>query len=71
MTGLASSKLNPGTRRILANAVYWCGGLEKKTPARGNKVELVGNSNPSAYRFHNSEYWKGKALKPSALQKKD
>lgn len=66
--GSATDLASAGTRRMLVNAVYWCVGLEKKIPARGTKVELVVDYHPSAYRFHNNDYWKGKALKPSAFR---
>lgn len=66
--GSATDLASAGTRRMLVNAVYWCVGLEKKIPARGTKVELVGDYDPSGYRFHNNDYWKNKALKPSAFR---
>lgn len=69
--GSSTDLASAGTRRMLVNAVYWCVGLEKKIPARGTKVDLVGDYNPSPYRFHNNDYWKKKALKPSAFRTMD
>jgi len=66
--GSATDLASAGTRRMLVNAVYWWVGLEKKIPTRGTKVDLVGDYNPSAYRFHNNDCWKKKPLKPSAFR---
>lgn len=67
--GSSTDLASAGTRRMLVNAVYWCMGLEKKIPANGTKVDLVGDYKPSAYWFHGNDYWKDKALRPSTFRK--
>ena len=48
-----------GTRRMYVNAVYWLLGMD--VPEKTN-VDLVGEYNPSAYSFHDDEYWDNKSL---------
>ena len=50
------------------NAMDWSVGSERKMPAQGTKVDLVGNYNPRAYRFQNGDFWKDSALKPTACR---
>ncbi len=64
-TGAATDLLSDGTRRMLVNGVYWCVGLEKKIPAEGTKVDIVGSYNPTPFRFQSNDYWKKKGMKPS------
>jgi type 1 glutamine amidotransferase len=52
-----------GTRRLLVNACLWAIGLEDRIPEK-SKVDLVGDYNPSAFRF--VKEWKG-TMKPSDL----
>lgn len=52
-----------GTRRMIVNGCLWAIGLEEKIPERTN-VKLVGEYNPSAFRF--VKEWKG-AKKPADL----
>lgn len=66
--GAATDLVSAGTRRLLVNAVYWSVGLESALPESGPGVDLVGDYQPSAYRFHDDNYWKQKALKPSAFR---
>jgi len=67
--GSSTDLASAGTRRMLVNAVYWCVGLERRIPKRGTRVDLVGTYTPSAYKFHNNEYWKARALRPADFQK--
>ena len=39
-----------GTRRMIVNACFWAAGLEDKIPEK-TKVDLVGEYNPSPFRF--------------------
>jgi hypothetical protein len=48
--GAAEDLLSEGTRRMLANAVYWALGLEKKIVPTAN-VALVGEYHPSHFSF--------------------
>jgi hypothetical protein len=63
--GAATDLLSEGVRRLLVNAVYWCLGLEDRIPATGTKVDLVGDYNPTPFRFESDAYWKSKALRPA------
>jgi hypothetical protein len=60
--GAAVDLPNPGLRRLLVNAVYWCVGLEDKIPPAAN-VELVGKYLPHGYGF--GKYQKG--VRPADL----
>ena len=46
---------------MLVNATYWCVGLEDKIPAKGTKVDIVGEFKPTMYGF--GRYTKG--VKPA------
>ena len=63
---LGTIRLEESWMRV--NAVDWSVGSERKIPAQGTKMDLVGNYNPSAYRFQNGDYWKANALKPTAFR---
>lgn len=65
--GSATDLASAGTRRMLVNAVYWCVGLEKEIPRGGTRVEIVGDYQPTGYRFFGNDYWKKKMLKPSSF----
>src|SRR5689334_10460272 len=54
-----------GTRRMVANAVYWALGLEANIPARSD-VDLVGEFKPTPFRFKKAEEWKP-SVRPSEL----
>jgi len=58
--GHAHDLKNEGFRRLLANAAYWCVGMEGKTPDRA-KVDLVGTYDPLPIGMHKHR----KGLKPS------
>ena len=66
--GSATDLASAGTRRLLVNGVYWCVGLERKIPRSGTRVDLVGDYQPTGYRFLGNDYWKKQALKPSSFQ---
>ena len=48
--GCGEDFLSEGYRRLLANAVYWCLGMEGKIPLRAD-VRCVGRYEPSVVRF--------------------
>jgi len=58
--GAAQDLESEGLRRLLVNAVYWCLGMEDRTPARSD-VRLVGEYKPSPFGF--GRFRRG--LKPS------
>ncbi|GAB5551411.1 MAG: ThuA domain-containing protein [Saprospiraceae bacterium] len=58
--GSSTDMVNEGVRRLLVNATYHLLGLE--VPARAS-VALVGDYTPSAYNFHDDEYWASQNLK--------
>ncbi|MCB0847938.1 MAG: hypothetical protein KDE26_32010, partial [Bacteroidetes bacterium] len=57
--GSSTDLTTEGTRRMYVNAVYWLLGMD--VPEKTN-VDLVGEYNPSAYSFHDDEYWDNKSL---------
>jgi len=63
--GSSTDMINQGVRRLLVNAVYYLVGepVPEKAP-----VDLVGTYVPSAYSFHDDEYWDQKQLKIQDLQ---
>ena len=63
--GAATDLLSHGVRRLLVNAVYWCVGLEDRIPSTGTQAALVGDYNPTAFRFQSDAYWKEKAIRPA------
>lgn len=48
--GAATDFQNPGLRRMLINACYWCLGMEAQIPAEAN-VEIVGEYRPTPFGF--------------------
>ncbi len=62
--GAAVDLANPGLRRLLVNAVYWCVGLEDKIPPAAN-VDLVGKYAPHWFGY--GKYQKG--VRPGDLAK--
>ncbi len=48
--GAAVDLENPGLRRLLVNACYWCAGLEDQLPAKA-EVDYVGTYQPSWFGF--------------------
>lgn len=58
--GAATDLENEGVRRLLVNATYYL--LELDVPEQA-KVELVGDYQPSAYSFHDDDYWTKKDLR--------
>ena len=44
---------NEGYRRLLVNAVYWCLGMEDRTPARA-AVDLIGRYEPTMFGMFDS-----------------
>jgi hypothetical protein len=57
--GSSTDMVNEGVRRLLVNTVYHL--LDLEVPAQAS-VELVGEYQPSAYNFHDDEYWQEKNL---------
>jgi type 1 glutamine amidotransferase len=55
--GASQDFANEGARRMLVNAVYWALGMERKIPAKSD-VRLVGEFEPSPFRFKKTEEWK-------------
>ncbi len=66
--GASTDLMSEGTRRMLVNAVYWCVDLAKKIPAEGTNVQIVGDYNPTAFRFQTGDYWKKKGIKPATFK---
>jgi len=66
--GASTDLVAEGTRRMLVNAVYWCVGLAEKIPAEGTNVDVVGEYNPTAFRFQTSDYWRKQGIKPSRFR---
>ena len=62
--GSASDLVSEGTRRMLANGVYWALGMEDKIPMSGTKVDVVGEFKPRFYGFGGFE----KGRKPADHQ---
>ena len=56
-----------GTRRMVVNGCFWAVGLEERIPAKTD-VELVGEFQPTPFRFRKSEEWKP-GVKPAELFK--
>jgi hypothetical protein len=53
-----------GTRRMLANAVYFL--LDLDVPEQGTAVDVVGSFEPTMYAFkREKDYWKNKNMRPS------
>lgn len=66
--GSATDLASAGTRRMLVNAVYWCVGMENAIPLEGTRVDLVGEYQPTGYRFQGDAYWRSRAIRPSAFR---
>ena len=49
--GASQDLQSEGLRRLLVNACYWALGMEDQIPARGTRVDLVGEYNPSRFAF--------------------
>ena len=49
-----------GTRRLLANGIFWCLGMQ--VPPQAN-VEVVDGYDPSPFKTHPREYWEDRQLK--------
>lgn len=62
--GAATDLVSGGTRRMLANAVYWCLEMEDDIPAEGTKVDIVGVYVASKYGFGGFK----KGIKPADHQ---
>jgi len=65
--GSSTDFVNAPLRRLLVNAVYWAVDLADAIPADGTKVEIVGDFMPSAFNFHNLQYWRDRNVKPADL----
>jgi hypothetical protein len=53
--GSSTDLESEGLRRLLVNAVYYL--LDMEVPAKGTRVDLVGNYQPSQYGFHKDEHF--------------
>lgn len=62
--GSSTDLANQGVRRLFVNAAYYL--LEMEVPERA-KVDLVGDYQPSAYNFHDDEYWDEQQLEINDL----
>ncbi|MGH7129323.1 MAG: ThuA domain-containing protein [Planctomycetaceae bacterium] len=49
--GASQDLESEGLRRLLVNAVYWSLGMEEQIPADGTQVDLVGEYDPSPFKF--------------------
>lgn len=63
--GSSTDMTNEGVRRLLVNASYFLLGLEVPEAAR---VDLVGEYQPSAYNFHDDEYWNQRHIEIANLR---
>jgi len=61
--GASGDLVSEGTRRMIANAAYWCLGMEDRIPAKGTKVDIVGKFAPTRFGFRSNDYWKTKAMR--------
>lgn len=68
--GSSTDLLSEGTRRMLANGVYWALGMEEALDERGASVDLIEPFEPSDYGFKPDQYWSDKALKPTDFKLK-
>jgi len=57
--GASVDLLAEGTRRLIVNAVYWTLGLE--VPKKAD-VQVVGDFEPSRFKFHKDEFWENRNL---------
>ena len=64
--GSATDFKNPGLRRLIVNAAYWCMGMESGISAT-RSVDIVGNYDPLGSGFHYKEL--GVTPKPPAAYK--
>jgi len=65
--GSSTDFVNAPLRRLLVNSVYWALDLSDALPEDGAAVDLVGDFEPSAYNFHNAQYWRDRNVKPADL----
>jgi hypothetical protein len=63
--GSSTDMLDEEVRRLYINGAYFL--LDMKVPQKAN-VDLVGDYNPSAFAFHDDEYWAEKRLVISDLK---
>lgn len=63
--GASTDVANEGVRRLLVNAAYHL--LDQPVPDKA-KVDLVGPYQPSAFNFHDDEYWEQKSLRIADLR---
>jgi hypothetical protein len=52
--GSSTDLLEPGTRRLIVNAVFWL--LNNDVPEMAN-VDIVGDYNPTRFSFRDDNYW--------------
>lgn len=57
--GSSTDFANEGVRRLLVNATYFL--MELEVPEKAD-VSLIGNYQPTAYSFHDDQYWDDKNL---------
>ena len=62
--GSSTDLANEGVRRLMVNAAFYL--LNQEVPEKA-KVDLVGNYQPSAYSFHDDDYWVNKNLSVESL----
>jgi len=66
--GAAEDFVEPGLRRVVVNAAYWCLGMEGHIAADSN-IDFVTEYKPSKFGFRSPKshpgFWKNKNIKPS------
>lgn len=65
--GASTDLLNEGVRRLLANAVYWCLGMDEEIPVEGANVDLVGEYAPTKFEFREPAYWEQRKMTVSEV----
>jgi type 1 glutamine amidotransferase len=62
--GASQDFVEPGLRRLVVNAVYWCLGMEREIDPDSN-VEIVGDYRPTSFGFQRGEYWHQLGRRPA------
>jgi hypothetical protein len=57
--GSSTDLLEPDTRRLIVNAVFWL--LDFEVPEKAN-VDLVGNYRPTPFGFKDDDFWEKKSI---------
>jgi hypothetical protein len=63
--GSSQDFVEPGLRRLVVNAVYWCLGCEDQIAA-GSNIDFVGDYQPTPFGFKGAtDYWKEIGRRPA------